>query len=190
MPVVIVAAADLGCTGYESVAELEGDADLAARVQALRIKAGELMGLGDVSGTTVPKVSLVAAPAHGGTISTRTFIPLRVHESIGVLGAVSVATAVLLDGAVGHDLAALGPATAAAPGIPARLGTSPGSPAAAAAGGAEMPEAARLEIEHPSGSLGVEVEVDAGCDPPRVLRSGVVRTARKLFDGTVFPRPY
>jgi 4-oxalomesaconate tautomerase len=163
MPVVIVAAADLGCTGYESVAELEGDADLVARVQALRIKAGELMGLGDVSATTVPKVSLVAVPADGGTICTRTFIPLRVHESIGVLGAVSVATAVLFDGAVGHDLAFLEPAAS---------------------------EPARLEIEHPSGSLGVEVEIDAGSDPPRVLRSGVVRTARKLFDGTVFPRAY
>jgi len=174
MPVVVVAATDLGCTGYESVAELEGDADLVARVQVLRIKAGELMGLGDVSATTVPKVSLVAAPADGGAICTRTFIPLRVHESIGVLGAVSVATAVLLKGAVGHDLAVLRPATEA--GVPGGVGAPAGR--------------ARLDIEHPSGSLGVEVEVDAGCDPPRVLRSGVVRTARKLFDGTVFPRPY
>jgi 4-oxalomesaconate tautomerase len=174
MPVVVVAATDLGCTGYESVAELEVDADLVARVQVLRIKAGELMGLGDVSATTVPKVSLVAAPADGGAICTRTFIPLRVHESIGVLGAVSVATAVLLEGAVGHDLAVLRPATEA--GVPGSVGAPAGR--------------AQLDIEHPSGSLGVEVEVDAGCDPPRVLRSGVVRTARKLFDGTVFPRPY
>jgi 4-oxalomesaconate tautomerase len=187
MPVVVVAAADLGCTGYESVAELEGAADLVARVQVLRVKAGELMGLGDVSGTTVPKVTLVAAPADGGTICTRTFIPLRVHESIGVLGAVSVATAVLLDGAVGHDLAVLGPGTP----------TKAPSPAGDVAGGADIAGGAdatggpaRLAIEHPSGSLGVEVEIDAGCDPPRVLRSGVVRTARKLFDGTVFPRAY
>jgi 4-oxalomesaconate tautomerase len=157
MPVVVVAAASLGQTGQEPVAELEGDAELNRRVQALRLAAGEAMGLGDVSGTTVPKISLVSPPAHGGTIGTRTFIPVRVHESIGVLGAVSVGTAIVVPGAVGHDLAALD-------------------------GGS------RLSVEHPSGALQVEVELDATAVPPKVSRSGVVRTARKLFDGTVFPR--
>ena len=157
MPVVVVAAASFGKTGQETVAELEGDEELNKRVQDLRLEAGKAMGLGDVSGTTVPKISLVAPPAHGGTISTRTFIPVRVHESIGVLGAVSVGTAIMVPGAVGHDLAALD-------------------------GGS------RLSIEHPSGALQVEVELDASETPPRVIRSGVVRTARKLFDGTVVPR--
>jgi 4-oxalomesaconate tautomerase len=157
MPVVVVAAASFGKTGGESVAELEGDEELNERVQELRLEAGKAMGLGDVSGTTVPKISLVAPPAHGGTISTRTFIPVRVHESIGVLGAVSVGTAVVVPGAVGSDLAVTG-------------------------GGS------RLSIEHPSGALQVEVELDTAVVPPRVIRSGVVRTARKLFDGTVFPR--
>ena len=157
MPVVVVAAADFGKTGYESIPELEADEELNKRVQALRLEAGKAMGLGDVSGTTVPKISLVAPPAAGGTICTRTFIPVRVHESIGVLGAVSVGTAVMLPGAVGSDIAT-------------------------------PPAGSRLSIEHPSGALGVEVELDATTTPPAVLRSGVVRTARKLFDGTVFPR--
>ncbi len=156
MPVVVAAAASFGQTGYESVAALEGDAELGRRVQALRLAAGAAMGLGDVSGLTVPKVTLVAPPARGGTIATRTFIPVRVHQSIGVLGAVSVATAILAPGAVGHDLAVLG-------------------------GGS------RLAVEHPSGALQVEVELSPG-EPPAVVRSGVVRTARKLFDGVVFPR--
>ncbi|HEX4092836.1 MAG TPA: 4-oxalomesaconate tautomerase [Trebonia sp.] len=158
MPVVVAAAASFGLTGQESIAELEGDAEVSRRVQALRLAAGKAMGLGDVSATTVPKVSLVSPPAHGGTIATRTFIPVRVHQSIGVLGAVSVAAAILVPGAVGADLAVV----------------SPGSP--------------RLAIEHPSGALGVEVELDPATTPPTVIRSGVVRTARKLFDGTVFPR--
>jgi 4-oxalomesaconate tautomerase len=159
MPVVVVAAGSLGKTGYESIAELEGDEELNRRVQELRLEAGKAMGLGDVSGTTVPKISLVAPPrTEGGTISTRTFIPVRVHESIGVLGAVSVATAVMLPGAVGSDMAV----------------TTPGSH--------------RLCVEHPSGALQVEVELDTTTAPPTVLRSGVVRTARKLFDGTAFPR--
>ncbi|MBV9094562.1 MAG: 4-oxalomesaconate tautomerase [Streptosporangiaceae bacterium] len=158
MPVVVVAAADLGRTGYETVAELEADEELGHRVQALRLAAGRLMGLGDVSAASVPKVSLVAAPADGGTICTRTFIPVRVHESIGVLGAVSVATATVLHGAVGHDLAAI------------------------------KPGQTRFDVEHPTGHLQVEAEVDQASQPPKVIRSGVVRTARKLYDGTVFPR--
>jgi len=85
---------------------------------------------------------------------------VRVHDSIGVLGAVSVATALLLPGAAGADLAALAPAQT------------------------------RFDIEHPAGHLQVEVEVDTAGMPPRVIRSGVVRTARRLFDGTVFPRRF
>jgi 4-oxalomesaconate tautomerase len=160
MPVVVVPAAELGRTGYETVAELEADPDLGRRVQALRLAAGPLMGLGDVSAASVPKISLIAAPADGGTICTRTFIPIRVHESIGVLGAISVATALLLDGAAGANLAAV------------------------------KPGQTRFDIEHPAGHLEVEAEVDTTSQPPTVIRSGVVRTARKLFDGTVFPRRY
>ena len=156
MPVVVVPAAALGCTGYETVAELEADEGLRRRVRELQLGAGSLMGLGDVSAASVPKISLVAAPADGGTICTRSFIPVRVHEAIGVLGAVSVMTALLLDGAAGSDLAAI------------------------------KPGQARFDIEHPTGHLEVEVEVDQ--DTRAVRRSGVVRTARKLFDGTVFPR--
>lgn len=151
MPVVVAAASDLGATGYEDPADL---ARLRDRVQSLRLAAGRLMGLGDVSDASVPKTTLVAPPRDGGAICTRTFIPLRVHASIGVLGAVTVATALLMDGAVGHDLADL---------------PAPGAP---------------MGIEHPTGRLDVAVELDGAS----VRRSSIVRTARKLFDGTVFPR--
>jgi 4-oxalomesaconate tautomerase len=160
MPVVVVPAGELGRTGYETVAALESDPDLGRRVRALRLAAGPLMGLGDVSAASVPKISLIAAPTDGGTICTRTFIPVRVHDAIGVLGAISVATALLLDGAAGADLAAVEPGQT------------------------------RFDIEHPTGHLEVEAEVDATSQPPSVVRSGVVRTARKLFDGTVFPRSW
>ena len=160
MPVIVAAAADLGITGYETPAELAADTRLLERVQSLRLKAGALMGLGDVSGAPVPKTTLVAPPRDGGAISTRTFIPVHPHASIGVLGAVTVATAVLMEGAVGHELARL--PTAGAP----------------------------LGIEHPTGRLDVVVDLDTSTAPPRVRGSSLVRTARKLFDGTVFPRPY
>ena len=45
-----------------------------------------------------------------------------------------------------------------------------------------------MDVEHPTGSLRVDVVVDTTVDPPRAVRSAVVRTARKLFDGTAYPR--
>jgi 4-oxalomesaconate tautomerase len=159
MPVVVAAAPDLGITGYETTEELAADIRLRERVQSLRLQAGKLMGLGDVSDSSVPKTTLVAPPREGGVICTRTFIPLHPHTSIGVLGAVTVATALLMDGAVGHELA-------------------------------DWPEPGRpMSVEHPTGTLEVEVDLDTTTVPPRVRRSSIVRTARKLFDGTVFPRP-
>ncbi|MBR7832567.1 4-oxalomesaconate tautomerase [Actinospica durhamensis] len=160
MPTVVVRAGDLGVTGYETPAELEADERLTERISRIRTAALELMGLGDAP--SLPKISLLAPPRDGGTVSTRTFIPVRCHEAIGVLGAVSVATALLLPGAVGAELAA--PRTA------------PGAP---------------LRLEHPTGAVDVSVELDpdAPADRPRTRRAGLVRTARKLFEGTVFPRP-
>ncbi|WP_046725236.1 4-oxalomesaconate tautomerase [Streptomyces xiamenensis] len=154
MPVVVMAAADVGVTGTESPAELEADTRLRALLEDIRRAAGPLMNLGEVSGTTVPKLTLVSAPRAGGTIATRTFIPHRCHTSIGVLGAAGVAVAAALPGSVAAPLAA---------------------PA----------EGARHRVEHPTGHADVEIEL-AG---RHVVRTSVVRTARKLFDGTVFPRP-
>ena len=133
--------------------------DSAQRVRALQLAAGQLMGLGDVSAASVPKISLVAAPADGGTICTRTFIPVRLHD-------------------VDRG---------------ARRGQRRDRAAARRRGRsvtwrAVKPGQARFDIEHPTGHLEVEVELDQPSQPPAVLRSGVVRTARKLFDGTVFPR--
>jgi 4-oxalomesaconate tautomerase len=165
MPVVVMRAADLGVTGYETPAELEADEPLRARLEAIRLTAGPMMRLGDVAQATVPKLTLVAPPTSGGDVCTRTFIPHRCHEAIGVLGAVSVATAALL----------------------------PGSPAAAVAqlDGDADGGIRQVVCEHPTGEFtaAVSVHVDADGDVT-VDRAGIVRTARKLMDGTVFPRDY
>ncbi|MGQ4476478.1 4-oxalomesaconate tautomerase [Streptomyces sp. SAS_276] len=161
MPVVLVPAAALDVTGYEAPADLEENAGLAARLREIRLAAGKLMGLGDVEHTTIPKLSLLAPPTDGGAVMTRTFIPVRCHTSIGVLGAASVAAGLLLPGGVGEGIA-------------------------------EIPvQSDRIRIEHPSGFLDIETSVDAGSDgsAPVVRSTAVVRTARKIFDGTVFPRP-
>jgi 4-oxalomesaconate tautomerase len=154
-------AGDLGISGSESPTDLEADTGLRARLESIRLQAGHLMGLGDVSDTTVPKLTMVSPPTAGGDISTRTFIPHRCHEAIGVFGAVSVATAALL------------------PGTPAASVARPG------AGGS-----GRLVCEHPTGSLATTIEVDASGAVPDVRRAGIIRTARKLMDGIVFPAEY
>jgi 4-oxalomesaconate tautomerase len=159
MPVVVASAASFGLSGHEPHSELAADQRLLSRIDRLRIQAGALMGLGDVTTSSVPKTTLVAEPRDGGMLATRTFIPVRPHTAIGVLGAISAATAVRLPGAVGHDLTTSWPA-----------------------------DGIRVDIEHPTGHLVIEVDVDPASEPPTVRRSGVVRTARKLFDGMAFPR--
>jgi 4-oxalomesaconate tautomerase len=158
MPVVLAMAADFGLTGRESHALLAADRPLLDRVDSFRRRAAQLMGLGDDPGS-VPKTVLVAPPRDGGQLSTRSFIPVQPHTSIGVLAAISVVTGLLLPGSVGHELTADWPA-----------------------------DRSQVDVEHPTGHLLVDVIVDGEADPPRVVRSGVVRTARKLFDGIAFPR--
>jgi len=160
MPVVVMRATDVGVTGYESCSQLESNTDLTNQLEAMRHGAGELMSLGDVAGSTIPKLTLVAAPTEGGALCTRTFIPHRCHDAIGVLGAVSVATASLLQG----------------------------SPAAAVA---EISNAGSIVVEHPTGTFEVNIELSPGSGTiPTVTRAGIIRTARKLMDGVVYPRPY
>ena len=160
MPVVVLRAEELGVTGREQPRELEADDGLRSRLESIRLRAGRLMNLGDVSDTTVPKLTMVAPPRASGDLSTRTFIPHRCHEAIGVLGAVSVATAVLL----------------------------PGSPAADASGAGAGSDGT-ITLEHPTGSFTTTVALDTSGPHPEVVRAGIVRTARKLMDGTAFPRP-
>lgn len=133
MPVVVMRAADLGVTGYETREELESNEPLRARLESIRLKAGPLMNLGDVADKSVPKMSFVASPKNGGAIMTRTFIPHRCHASIGVLGAVSVATACLLDGSPAKALAVL-----------------------------TEGRRKSLAVEHPTGEMTVVVDLDDG----------------------------
>lgn len=107
MPCVVMRAADFGLSGQETPEELEANSALRARLEAIRLQAGPMMNLGDVAAQSVPKMVLVSPALHGGAIQTRSFIPHRCHKAIGVLGAVSVASACLTSGAVGNDIATL-----------------------------------------------------------------------------------
>jgi len=113
MPCVVFRAGDVGATGYETRAELEADAfaEVRARIEQIRLTAGPLMNLGDVAEKSVPKMMLVASPRNGGAVTVRSFIPHRAHASIGVLGAVSVATACLVEGSPAAEVADIPPGT-------------------------------------------------------------------------------
>ncbi|MEJ7925731.1 4-oxalomesaconate tautomerase [Sphingobium sp. AN641] len=105
MPCVVMKASNVGATGYESRDELDADTALKAKIEAIRLAVGERMNLGDVTDKSVPKMMLVAPPRNGGAVTVRSFIPHRAHASIGVLGAVSVATACLIAGSPAAEVA-------------------------------------------------------------------------------------
>jgi 4-oxalomesaconate tautomerase len=107
MPCVVFKAADVGATGYENRDTLDADTALKARIEAIRLQAGPLMNLDDVTDKSVPKMMLVASPQHGGAVTVRSFIPHRAHATIGVLGAVSVATACLIEGSPAAEVATI-----------------------------------------------------------------------------------
>jgi len=105
MPVVCIRADDLGLSGHETPADIEANLEVKRRIEDIRLAVGSMMNLGDVTDKTVPKMTLVSAPQHGGAVNTRTLIPHRVHDAIGVFGAVSVATACLVPGSVASEVA-------------------------------------------------------------------------------------
>lgn len=158
MPVVVMRASDFGKSGYETPEALEADAELKARIEAIRLEIGPRMNLGDVAKKTVPKMCLVAPAQHGGAICTRNFIPHRVHEAIGVFGAVSVATACV----------------------------TPGSVAAEVAGIADVEAVSELEVEHPTGFFTVAMDVALEDGAVKVRRSALLRTCRRLMRGEVY----
>jgi 4-oxalomesaconate tautomerase len=133
MPTVLIRASDLGVTGYESCGMLDADTVLKQRLEAIRLQAGPLMKLGDVAQRTVPKMVLIAPPVAGGAISTRSFIPHKCHVSIGVFGAVSVASACLVEGSVANELARCTDA-----------------------------QDQQLSVEHPTGEFSVRLRMDNG----------------------------
>jgi 4-oxalomesaconate tautomerase len=156
MPVVVMAAEALGVTGYESRDELNADAALKQKIESIRLQAGPAMNLGDVTKKVVPKMCLVAKPAAGGQICTRTFIPHDCHSAVGVLGAVTVATAAVMPGSVANRYALVPPGLAKS-----------------------------ISVEHPSGEFSVILTMSAA-NPTEVLQAALLRTARLIMRGEVY----
>jgi 4-oxalomesaconate tautomerase len=156
MPVVVMRAADVGRTGYETRDQLDKDSELKAQIEAIRLEVGPMMNLGDVKDQTVPKMILLAPPRDGGVVSTRSFIPHRAHATIGVFAAVSVATACLLPGSPAHSLARIPDGTTK-----------------------------MMLVEHPTGASPVSLTTDVQDGKTVVTEAAIISTARALFEGHV-----
>lgn len=156
VPMIHINAKDLGLEGNESKQQLDDDTDLLQRIESIRLEAGEKMGLGDVSGSVVPKVSLLSSPHDEGHITSRYFVPQNCHASHAVTGAICVAAASVIPGTIAFEVC-------------------------------KRIQSQTVLIEHPSGQIQVNIQVEAGEVEPQVRQAALVRTARPLFKGTVYP---
>lgn len=157
MPVICLKASEFGLTGNESPAEIMKNSEALAAIESVRLLAGPLMGLGDVSNRTVPKMSLLSPGEGDIAVNTRTLIPKVVHESIGVLGAVSVATAVAVRGTLAHSLATHSAATSG-----------------------------EIKVGHPAGYFGLQLEISETDLEVQIKKATLVRTARVLMRGEIY----
>ena len=160
VPMVMMRACDLGKTGYESKMELDADSVLLQRLEVIRRQAGQRMRLGDVRDKVIPKIALLARPRWGGTLTSRYFVPQNCHMSHAVTGAICIATCTLMHGTVAEELS-------------------------------EQPllskqeRVKQLKIEHPSGQIHVEIAADGQGTDLQLHYGGVIRTARRLFQGEI-----
>ena len=156
MPAIILKAEDAGVTGYETAAELDANQDFFAFVEGLRLQAGRRMGLGDVSQSVVPKIMVLVPPRHGGVITSRYLVPMKTHTAHAVTGAITLACCVGAEGTIADGIA---------------------------------DESAivddTMEIEHPSGTIGVALKLNDFGNHAEVVSAGVIRTTRLLFSGEV-----
>lgn len=157
MPIVLMRAEAFGKTGHESAVELDADRALLKRMEAIRVKAGVLMGMGDISKSVVPKMALLSKPRSGGTIASRYFVPETCHKAHPVTGTVCIASACAIPGTVASQIASLPPA----------------------------PQG-MIRIEHPQGMIMIDLDVDFTAGKQELRRAALIRTARRIFEGSVF----
>jgi hypothetical protein len=125
-------------------------------MEPMRIKAGGMMGLSDVAASVIPKFGILAEPAHGGSVASRYFMPWDCHPTFAVTGSICTASCLLAPGTVAEGLVSF-----------------------------PHENPVRVTIEHPSGAIEVVVDYELDEDGFKLKSAGVIRTARKLFDGKI-----
>ena len=157
MPVILMRAEAFGKSGHETAVELDADRALLKRMEAIRVKAGLLMGMGDVSKSVVPKMALLSKPRNGGVIASRFFVPETCHKAHPVTGTVCIASACAIPGTVAAQISPLPPA----------------------------PQG-MIRIEHPQGMIIIDLDADFSGGKQALRRAALIRTARRIFEGSVY----
>ena len=168
-PTAFVRAAELNLRGDELPVEFDKDTAARAKLEAIRKKVGERMGI-PVS-QSIPKIAFIAAAQDFRTVT---------GETIGK-GSVSLLARVMAMGKM-HKTFAI---TA---GIPAAIGAViPGSVVnRTAAEGSPSSAEKTIVIGHPSGVMDVKVDARFGEEGPSIISCTVGRTARRIMDGRVY----
>ena len=156
VPMIIVRAADMGKTGYETKAELDADKDFLGSLESIRVEASDAMGLGDPTGRVVPKFCIISESRTGGNINARYFVPHECHATFPLVGGMCLAAASIIEGTVVQGI-----------------------------GHAEDAPSQCIVIEHPVGRLETIIDCDGIGLAPDIKRVGFVRTARRIMQGEV-----
>jgi 2-methylaconitate cis-trans-isomerase PrpF len=172
-PTVFVKADAVGMNGIELAAEVDANAGLLARCEAIRAHAAVVMGLASSaeeasrSRLHTPKIAMVSAPrayaaASGKAIGVddidlaiRMISMGRLHHAVTGTGAIAAAVACAIEGSIPHR--------------------------------ARRPDAdaLRTRLGHPSGSIAVGAEVAREAGGWKVARAVMSRSARRLMEGWV-----
>jgi 4-oxalomesaconate tautomerase len=156
MPMVMMRAIDLGLEGNETQDQLDNMPDLIQRIEEIRLEAGKRMGLGDVTHKVVPKIGILSQPRNGGSITSRYFMPQTCHPTHAVTGAQCVAVCAVMKETVADGLSHV-----------------------------QRTEVENIIIEHPSGQIEVELSVTGYDATMKFNYAGILRTARRLFQGAI-----
>jgi 2-methylaconitate cis-trans-isomerase PrpF len=163
-PVAFVRAADVGLTGTERPEAVDADRAVSARLEAIRVAAADLMGIGGSAAT--PKVAVVAAPAAFTALDGAAYPADQVDVVARVVSMGNCHRAFALTAAMCLAVAARIPGTVVRDCSTAR-------------------DDADVRLGHPSGVLPLDARVRTRDGAPWAERVTVYRTARRLMEGFV-----
>ncbi len=153
---MLAKASDFNLKGTEKADHFENHPEIVQTLLNMRLEVGEGMGLGDVADSVLPKMALLSPPTEGGAIRSQYFTPSQLHPSHAVSGAIGISTAFSTDDTVANRLKAKD------------FASNP------------------VRVEHPSGHIDIELDIEQKNDQWLLHKAGVIRTANKLMDGFVF----
>ncbi|MEM7426803.1 MAG: 4-oxalomesaconate tautomerase [Pseudomonadota bacterium] len=157
VPMVIARAADMGLTGYEMPDEIDANRAFFEKLEGIRVAASHAMGLGDPTGSVIPKFCVVSKARHGGAVNARYMVPHACHRTFPLTGGQCLAAACVTRGSILAGLAQV-----------------------------SDDRRQTVSIEHPVGKLAALIEFDGGPENPDIRGIGFIRTARRIMEGRVF----